>query len=236
MIRDLLDYYRLPTDSFDTLSPTIDSPSGENGFFEFGDTNICYGRNRGGVSANVADAGKFDASKDVRAEGNGLRLPFDFTEVIENLRRERYRRNMNADRKSFSASKTVRQIYYLVREWLPVWFRRQLQIIYLRRWKELRFPAWPVDFTVDNLHEELLRLLMEKSGTKKVPFIWFWPEGASGCLIMTHDVETTAGRDFTPSVDGSRCFLRNKRFVPSCAGRALRSPGRICTANSGPRM
>ena len=23
----------------------------------------------------------------------------------------------------------------------------------------------------------------------KFPFIWFWPEGASGCAIMTHDVE-----------------------------------------------
>ncbi len=30
-----------------------------------------------------------------------------------------------------------------------------------------------------------------------MPFIWFWPEGAANCLIMTHDVETAAGRDFT---------------------------------------
>src|SRR5262249_140382 len=27
--------------------------------------------------------------------------------------------------------------------------------------------------------------------------IWFWPGGAPSCLIMTHDVETSAGRDFT---------------------------------------
>jgi hypothetical protein len=33
-----------------------------------------------------------------------------------------------------------------------------------------------------------------------VPFIWFWPDGASNCLIMTHDVETRAGRDFTPQL------------------------------------
>ncbi|HEY4813418.1 MAG TPA: hypothetical protein VIH58_02005, partial [Chthoniobacterales bacterium] len=217
MIRALLDYYRLPADSFGSLSPTIDSPSAQNGFFEFGDKNICYGRNRSGVSADVADAGKFDASKDVRADGNTIQLPFDFTEVIENLRRERYRRNMNGDRKSFSASKIVRKIYYLVREWLPVPFRRQLQRIYLRSWKELPFPAWPVDFTVDNLHDELLRLFMEKSGTKKVPFIWFWPEGASSCLIMTHDVETSAGRDFTPELmdlDASYGIRGSYQVVP----------------------
>ncbi len=39
---------------------------------------------------------------------------------------------------------------------------------------------------------------MEASGVKRVPFIWFWPKGAASCLIMTHDVETSAGRDFTP--------------------------------------
>jgi hypothetical protein len=30
-----------------------------------------------------------------------------------------------------------------------------------------------------------------------VPFIWFWPNGAPNCMIMTHDVETSAGRDFS---------------------------------------
>ncbi len=197
MIRALLDYYRFPADLFSNISPTIDSASGESGFFQFGENNICYGRNRSGVSVDVAGAGKFDASKDIRAEGKTIRLPFDFIEVIENLRRERYRRNMITGNKPFSASKPVRGLYYLIREWLPVWLRRQLQKIYLRDWKELPFPAWPVDFSVDNLHEEFLRLFMETSGTKKVPFIWFWPEDASSCLIMTHDVETSAGRDFT---------------------------------------
>jgi len=38
---------------------------------------------------------------------------------------------------------------------------------------------------------------MEASGVKRLPFIWFWPEGAASCLIVTHDVETRAGRDFT---------------------------------------
>jgi len=59
---------------------------------------------------------------------------------------------------------------------------------------------WPVDFTVNSVHEAFLRLTMRAQGYDKVPFIWFWPDGASGCLILTHDVETAAGRDFTSSL------------------------------------
>ncbi len=217
MIRALLDYYCFPADLFSNISPTIDSAPGESGFFQFGENNICYGRNRSGVSVDVAGAGKFDASKDIRAEGKTIGLPFDFTEVIENLRRERYRRNMVTGKKAFSASKSVRRLYYLIREWLPIRLRRQLQKIYLRDWKELPFPAWPVDFTVDDLHEEFLGLFMKTSGTKKVPFIWFWPDGASGCLIMTHDVETSAGRDFTSvlmDLDSSYGIKASYQVVP----------------------
>jgi hypothetical protein len=83
---------------------------------------------------------------------------------------------------------------------LPVWIRRYMQRAYFRDWQNLPFPHWPVDFTVNSLHEAFLRLTMRAQGYDKVPFIWFWPDGASGCLILTHDVETAAGRDFTSSL------------------------------------
>jgi hypothetical protein len=197
VIQALLDYYRIAEDLFNDISPTADSGSGESGFFQFGANNICYGENRSGVSVDVACSGQFDASKDVRRDGTTIWLPFEVTEVIENLRRERYRRNMNPGRAPFAANALVRRLYYLFRAYLPVSVRRHLQKAYLRGWEELPFPAWPVDFTVDTLHQEFLRLLMETSGTKKVPFVWFWPQGAPSCLIMTHDVETPVGRDFT---------------------------------------
>jgi hypothetical protein len=38
--------------------------------------------------------------------------------------------------------------------------------------------------------------LFESEAREELPFIWFWPEGKSSCCIMTHDVETAAGRDF----------------------------------------
>jgi hypothetical protein len=197
VIQPLLDYYRLPEVLLGSVSPTAISVSNDTGFFQFGAKNICYGRCQSGVTADVTAAGAFDASGDVRLEGTTIQLPFDFAEVIENLRLERYRQKMTRGMEVFAGSEPVRQLYYLLRVFLPVLARRHLQKAYFSDWKKLPFPAWPVDFTVDTLHEEFLRLLLEANGLKKVPFIWFWPGGAPNCLMMTHDVETSAGRDFT---------------------------------------
>ena len=72
-----------------------------------------------------------------------------------------------------------------------------MQRAYFRDLERLEFPSWPVDFTADRLHESYLRLMMQVGGLQKIPFIWFWPDGAPNCLIMTHDVETSAGRNFS---------------------------------------
>jgi hypothetical protein len=37
-------------------------------------------------------------------------------------------------------------------------------------------------------------------GLERVPFIWFWPDGASACSIVTHDVEAEAGYRFCPAL------------------------------------
>src|SRR5262249_27047985 len=195
VIQTLLDYYRVPVESLGGISLTVDSAPGETGFFQFGKGNICYGRCTTGVAADVVGSADSNALKDVHHHGTSIQLPFDFTEVIENLRLERYRQKGNRRLELWTASEPVHKLYYLVRKFFPLWARRQLQRIYFQDWKELPFPAWPVDFTVDTLHEEILRLSLEATGAKMLPFIWFWPDGARSCVIMTHDVETYAGRD-----------------------------------------
>jgi len=87
-------------------------------------------------------------------------------------------------------------MYYWVRPLLPVSVRRYLQQIYLRDWERIPFPCWPVDTSVNNLLEQLFLLSIRASGMVEIPFIWFWPLGLQACAIMTHDVETTLGRDF----------------------------------------
>jgi hypothetical protein len=37
---------------------------------------------------------------------------------------------------------------------------------------------------------------MKAKGVERIPFVWFWPAGARGCVFMTHDVETEEGMKF----------------------------------------
>jgi hypothetical protein len=53
-----------------------------------------------------------------------------------------------------------------------------------------------VDRTVERLLERVLALCMKARAVHKVPFVWFWPDGATSSTIMTHDVEYLAGRNF----------------------------------------
>ena len=57
-------------------------------------------------------------------------------------------------------------------------------------------------------------------GVERVPFIWFWPDGAPSCLMMTHDVETTVGVDFAPKLDGYGRCPRDQSVLSSRARSA----------------
>ena len=229
----LFDYYRLPTDSVARLS--CDIPSGGKGFFRFGPETVCYGQCGSGVAPKLNRSTLPDSSQDVDLRGSEVHLPFDPTQVVENFRLERYVKEANSDKQKLLYHALTRRAYYSVRELLPVFVRRHLQRAYVNDWRELSFPRWPVDLTVDALHLELLRLSMEAQGVRKVPFIWFWPEAARSCLIMTHDVETAAGRDFSSKlmdldasygINASFQVIPEKRYsVPDEYVREIRSRG-----------
>lgn len=234
MFQTLLDYYRIPACFTDGVAATIDRAP-EVGFFQFGPSTICYGRSKSGVAASLGGASQFDAAQAVRCDGSSISLPFSFDEVIDNLRLERYRNGMALGRGLFGVTTAIRKLYYLFREGLSVRVRRRLQKIYFRDWEDLPFPSWPLDFTVDDLHEGYLRLLMESSGINRIPFIWFWPDGLSNSLMMTHDVETAAGRDFTSGlmdldqfygIKASFQVIPEKRYeVPDEYVRGIRERG-----------
>jgi hypothetical protein len=171
-------------------------PSGNSGYFRFGSDVVCYGRSSGAVLAPRAADELHDALRDVVVEGSTLQLPFDPSEIITNLRYERYAASGHGAGATVSGRPVLQKAYYLLRPFLPVAVRKYLQRVQLRDWKEIRFPAWPVDVTVEILLEQLLILLLKAESISKVPFIWFWPNGSPGCAIMTHDVEAVAGRDF----------------------------------------
>ncbi|HVZ61524.1 MAG TPA: hypothetical protein VG892_12140 [Terriglobales bacterium] len=132
-----------------------------------------------------------------RVEGSQVYLSFDPTETVNDLRNERY---AHANQHVLGKSFLVRKAYYSIRSLIPVSLRKHLQRLVLSRWERLIFPNWPVDFTVEDVLEQLMALAIEANGGEPIPFIWFWPDGASAAAILTHDVETPQGLDFCPAV------------------------------------
>jgi hypothetical protein len=129
----------------------------------------------------------------VQTRGGEIMLPFDADEILENLRKERY--DGSGDSSTF-VTKLIRKSYYAARPLLSVRVRKYLQRFHLRERKNIEFPSWPVDKSVDNLCAELMSLSVRANGGQRIPFIWFWPNEYAGCVLMTHDVEHEAGRAF----------------------------------------
>lgn len=212
MTHPLIDYFRCPDECVRPFAPT-GSATSTPGYFAFGSDTTLYGRLDGQTLAASPEGPLTDAAPEVEVADSAIGLPFDAGEVITNLRHEAY---MGGDARSGTQSLTAK-VYYFFRPLLPVGARKHLQKLRLRNWDKRPFPRWPVDFSVDNLHEELLLLTLRAAGARKVPFIWFWPEGKSACALMTHDVETNVGRDFCGALmdmDDSRGIKGSFTVIP----------------------
>jgi len=190
----LLDYFRCPEDFAEI--EVNGRLSSDSGYFQFG-PDICYGQYSGGQPSKHLTRGLCDASQDVKIEGTRLYLPFDLTQIVDNLRRERYQLNSWHSLEKITGGKTSRAVYYLLRPILPISVRKHLQRARLSGWDKILFPRWPVDSTVESLMAHTVSLLLKARQAERVPFIWFWPNGAPAALIMTHDIEASAGRDFS---------------------------------------
>jgi len=184
----LADQYRCP-ESYGAFS-VAEGLSAAPGYFRFGENTVCFARTSSGPLRNAAGSHLYDVANDVTVGKYGAILPFDPGDAIDNLRYERYMTRCDG-----LPSRLVREIYYTFRPWMPEGFRKHLHRIYLNRWQEIAFPRWPVDRTVEDIFERMVMLSLQSRGGGQMPFVWFWPAGYSGCVILTHDVETAAGRD-----------------------------------------
>jgi hypothetical protein len=161
----------------------------------------------------VPGADLVDASRDTRIEDGVMYLPFDLEQVIDNLRCERY----VDTRQNGGGMTALARTYYLARPLIPFALRSYLKKLHLNGWEKMSFPRWPVDCSVENLTAQLLQFAVRSKGAGKIPFIWFWPEGAPSCAIMTHDVETQSGYDFCSTmmdVDDSFGIKASFQIVP----------------------
>ena len=192
-----LDYYRCPDEfhCFSWLEKSSDMP----GYFRFNRATL-FGRQRSGVSVEAIDPELKQIPSDVEICDLKCHLPFDADEAITNLREERYMKEGNPSGGAGRGRGLARKAYYTVRPWLSVGARKHLQRFSLRGAERKPFPSWPVDRTVDKTVETMMVLAMKTLGIARIPFIWFWPNGNSGCAMMTHDVETSEGLAFCPQL------------------------------------
>lgn len=210
MSRSFDAYFRLP----DGHSKFVWHKSSrlQKGYFSFGPDATCFGYYSGQPPAREVSVSLCDALAETFIDSGNVYLPFDPDEIAENLRRELYVGEWRADFFSFFVN-----LYYLIRPALPVGFRSRLQQLHLRGWQKLSFPRWPVDCSVDALFDSMMLLAVRASEAKQIPFIWFWPEGRSSCALITHDVESTKGRDFCSTlmdIDDSRDIRASFQIVP----------------------
>src|SRR5262245_29451914 len=117
--RPLRDYYRCADiPSFGLTAELGQSPS----FFRFGPEVICYGQTareqRFTVNGDLSDV-----SQNAEIKDGCVLLPFDITQVVENLRYEAYvQANQRWVEKSW-----VKDLYYRFRPMLPISVRKHLQ-------------------------------------------------------------------------------------------------------------
>ena len=127
-----------------------------------------------------------------RASGGATILPFDPDETIRNLRSERYL-SLRGDR-SLALTGSARRTYYALRPLLP----RRVQIGLRRAFSRVQartdFPRWPIEPALHDLVELVLQRTADVAG-EPVPSISPWPRGRRWALVLTHDVETSRGRD-----------------------------------------
>jgi hypothetical protein len=219
----LIEYFRCPV-SLPAFETDGHLSEGE-GYFRYGDA-ILYGRCAGVSPVREAGTGAPDVSSQVRVHDDRIALPFDLAQVVHNLREERYQQASRSMLGRVTTSAAARGVYYLFRPILSVAVRKHLQRIQLRGWDRIAFPRWPVDCTVETLMRASMGLALESCGVQSMPFIWFWPDGAPGACIITHDVEGLAGQVFSPQLmdlDDSFGFKSSFQVVPEIRSEAPRT-------------
>jgi hypothetical protein len=125
-----------------------------------------------------------------RDERGNVFLPFDPNQAIAAILSEHYR---TAGRSPAAVARaSAASAYYRVRPVVP----RKLQIaarrLFVRAQARAAFPAWPIEPSLHDLYDLLLRLFAEFAQVP-LPYLAPWPAPYKWALVLTHDVETYDG-------------------------------------------
>jgi peptidoglycan/xylan/chitin deacetylase (PgdA/CDA1 family) len=116
-------------------------------------------------------------------------VPFDIEEALLNYVSEAWCRYVPRG----ALSPWELSVYYRLKPLIPrraqIWGRRLIA----RRKLNLSFPRWPIEDGVLSLLQFYGFCLLLALGKGSTTFRWFWPRGYRAALILTHDVESSAG-------------------------------------------
>jgi peptidoglycan/xylan/chitin deacetylase (PgdA/CDA1 family) len=114
---------------------------------------------------------------------------------------------------STSDEKTLRSFYYRLKPFLPRAAQLALQRANARRrLREVEFPRWPADDTLNALFHAGLAAHMRAAGVEALPFLGFWPNGMTWAWSLTHDVDTLDGQRHSAAL----ALVEEERGLQSC--------------------
>jgi peptidoglycan/xylan/chitin deacetylase (PgdA/CDA1 family) len=91
------------------------------------------------------------------------------------------------------AASLARRLYYVARPAIPRRYQLALRRRLARTQARSRFPAWPVDTTLDDLRSAVMSAAMAAAGRDRVPMLGLWPRRARYGVVLRHDVEEREG-------------------------------------------
>jgi hypothetical protein len=146
-----------------------------------------------------------------RADDGSVLVPFDLDAPLDALFEEAYLPSGGG-----RLNVLARRAYYRARPLIP----RQAQLAMRRRFRSHQeravFPAFPTETSLHRLEALLLRFVEEIAG-EPVPWLSSWPAPFDWSLVLTHDVERSAGYQHIDAVRAAeeRHALRSAwYFVP----------------------
>jgi peptidoglycan/xylan/chitin deacetylase (PgdA/CDA1 family) len=150
-----------------------------------------------------------------RARDGSVFLPFDPDDVRHSYLSERYVDLVRGSTRGPGRAVLLRG-YYRVRALMPrrtqIWLRRG----YARIQARTPFPGWPAETGLHDFLDMFLAIAADAAG-EPLPWIAPWPNGHEWAMVLTHDVETSAGlRALDPVLELERSLgLRSSwNFVP----------------------
>lgn len=110
-----------------------------------------------------------------------------------------------------------KRLYYTLKPFLPQRLRRGLHCLHGKYQTSKALLGWPIEERFVRFQFEVVRSLLTRAGESETPYVRFWPRGQQYALVLTHDVETEAGRDFVrelAALEESFGFRSSFNFVP----------------------